>query len=353
MKTSPARVRLGAGRTIAWTGLSLVRVLAVALCSASASCGSEPLPSTELLGCADQPVVYGIDDREEAASVPEPWHGLAEATAIALIDPDVYASLARDPSLASRHAAGAELELCPGERFAEQPSLSDCSGILLTPDLVLTAAHCLEDASSCSEYLYVRHYVASAEGVWAGFEGAEVNRCKNTVARLEGVQPDGSFIDAALIRLAAPASPPSASRNVPVRTDAARAGEGLLLIGHPLGLPLKVSGGGDVIEPRAQQHDYFGAELDSFEGSSGGGVFDLSGALLGTVVAGQDDFVFDSAKQCYRTRVAESDASQHRYEQVTYVATALRAMCAAGATEACEVLGAAATAAAAGCNARP
>src|SRR5919106_5188121 len=38
---------------------------------------------------------------------------------------------------------GEDCDLCPSERFREQPSGSFCSGVLVAPDVIATAGHCI------------------------------------------------------------------------------------------------------------------------------------------------------------------------------------------------------------------
>ena len=39
---------------------------------------------------------------------------------------------------------GEDCNLCPSERFREQPIGSFCSGVLVAPDVIATAGHCIE-----------------------------------------------------------------------------------------------------------------------------------------------------------------------------------------------------------------
>ena len=58
-------------------------------------------------------------------------------------------------------------------------------------------------------------------------------------------------------------------------------------MGHPSGLPLKVTAGATV---RSHKRDFYVANLDSFEGNSGSPVFNENYEVAGILVRGEVDF---------------------------------------------------------------
>lgn len=67
-------------------------------------------------------------------------------------------------------------------------------------------------------------------------------------------------------------------------------GEELYMIGHPLGLPKKLTYGGKVVNPKAT-HKLFSTDLDSFAGNSGSPVFRVSNnKMVGILKGGFQNF---------------------------------------------------------------
>ena len=67
-----------------------------------------------------------------------------------------------------------------------------------------------------------------------------------------------------------------------------------MVIGHPVGLPLKISAGASVRD--ASKVGYFVADLDTFGGNSGSPVFNTATKLIeGILVRGDDDFLASPA----------------------------------------------------------
>jgi V8-like Glu-specific endopeptidase len=70
-----------------------------------------------------------------------------------------------------------------------------------------------------------------------------------------------------------------------------------VVIGHPTGLPTKVSAGANV---RSVNDVYFVANLDTFGGNSGSAVFNAeTGEIEGILVRGERDYRYNSARGCY------------------------------------------------------
>jgi len=88
----------------------------------------------------------------------------------------------------------------------------------------------------------------------------------------------------------------------------------LFIIGSPSGLPLKVAGGANV---RKNTHPYFfSANLDSFQGNSGSGVFSAtSGIIEGILVRGEQDYVLNKEKGCVEAKKCTDNSC--RGEDVT------------------------------------
>jgi MYXO-CTERM domain-containing protein len=103
----------------------------------------------------------------------------------------------------------------------------------------------------------------------------------------------------------------------------------LVINGYPTGLPLKIDDGANVRDARADTLDFFVANLDTFGGNSGSGVFDdTTKQLVGILVRGEVDYVFDPEAECDRVNVCPNDGCSG--EDSTYAFRALEALCASG-----------------------
>jgi hypothetical protein len=291
--------------------MGAIGVLAVACIDTSES---------EAAGVARQPIVYGTDDRVEAP------YGDVPASIVALIPHATLTALADggvQPSFEQTH------QTCPGERFAEQPAIANCSGVLIAPDLLVTAAHCLELVPSCSDYAYVRNYALQVDGGLPMLGHLDQVGCDSVIVQTHTSIIDDRYLDFAVIRLDRAISPfePSA-----LRTARPRTGEAVTAIGANGGLPFKAARG-TVRDVRAAD-DYFEYNADIFVGGSGSGVFDDGGALLGIEVRGGVDFEL-TAEGCYRSRIVPEDHAD--IEQANTLSSILDGLCAvAPELDACE-----------------
>ncbi len=190
-------------------------------------------------------------------------------------------------------------DLCPGERFADQPSGASCSGALVGEDLVMTAGHCIKDEASCQNTKFIFGFRLNKSGEFPETASkGEVYGCKRLVKQaLTTTTPalifhnlfnGGPGPDYALVQL---------DRKVPNhkplginRGKAVSAGNPLFILGHPMGLPLKVSGNAKVRDTSARY--FFLSDLDSFAGNSGSAVFNGRTKLIeGILVRGDKDFL--------------------------------------------------------------
>jgi len=200
--------------------------------------------------------------------------------------------------------------VCDEEPLAHEVSLSKCSGVLVGPDLMVTAKHCL-DAVSCDQMVVVSHFdeMLMPEDSW-GFEG---RRCTRVLAADAG-------LDTAVVELEPTQDPrvPVASVRVETVTQTTRA----ILVSHPLGTSTKVDL--DVqVRPSARSPDLMWFRGDAFQGSSGGGVFDENGQLVGIVTTGLIDLSYDRDAGCMRILRSESEG----FERLASVRSVLQEAC--------------------------
>ena len=270
-------------------------------------------------------VVYdAFDSQEYSETTSENIAKLVMKSVVALIG---RASLTQfTDGTVGYHASSAQeiFGLCGSERWAAQPSLAACSGVLVANDLVLTAGHCLPAGhASCMDIDAVFGWVISGDSPPSLFAQESVYHCRRIVAQQEF--RDGDIIrDYALFQL--DRSVESRYHDV-VTVNMERTmmkDDAVLNIGTPLGVPMKIDAGGVVVIGGTHEEGYFVATTDSFERSSGSPVFGLDSlALVGIVVEGERDFVVDG--DCRRAR--RCSYSSCAGETIAYVAAIISAVC--------------------------
>ena len=216
---------------------------------------------------------------------------------------------------------GDALGLCPGEKFRDQFVGAFCSGSLVGEDLVITAGHCVKDETGCADTRLVFGFLVNSAGGTGPSTVAksEVYKCAKIVKRFLGGEPGsanpaGQALgpDYALIQLDRKVK---GHKPLPINRGALAKGAKVFVIGHPVGLPLKVAGDASVRD--ASKKGYFVADLDTFGGNSGSPVFNASTKKIeGILVRGDTDFV-KSPAGC--TTMATYEQTGGRGEDVTKI----------------------------------
>jgi hypothetical protein len=272
--------------------------------------------------------IFGNDDRTELHAVADPGVRAAADAVVALVDNN---QLDCDASRTTCNLTTAPLsavfegpdgQLCADEPFAEQPTAALCTGFLIAPDLVATAGHCI-DEPRCPFTGLVFGFAIGTPGGEASTSGLETYRCSEVVESVVhyGFESDGAFQDAAdyaVVRLDRPV--PNRAPLVLRREPRVAVGDGLVVMGHPFGLPLKVADGGEV---RSIAGTFFQTNLDISEGNSGSPVLDLDSLeVVGILVRGAQDLAFDEEQQCFHSaRYTDADGELQRFAQATHAGT--------------------------------
>lgn len=237
-----------------------------------------------------QKAIYHLDDRKEVREI------LSDASlrksAGAVVSLFHFSRIVSLPdgktSKIVRKMYGTEFRLCDTERFYTQPCSAFCSGVLVAPDIIATAGHCIDTASKGSppikDIRFVFGYwmrdettaelVISNEEIYSGKLIKRVYTLSNQ--------------DWALVKLDR-----SVANHEPVpirRTAKISDTEDVYVIGHPCGLPAKFADGATVRSN--SDKDFFVANLDTYAGNSGSPVFNRSThEVEGILVRGEKDFV--------------------------------------------------------------
>ncbi len=266
--------------------------------------------------------IYGDDGRRDYFEADSKLQSLADST-VALVeksdtrDTFEWLGLVKPQVHLRSPVYGRQAELCKEERFFDQRMAAFCSGALVGPDLVLTAGHCITDDTSCAGTEFVFGFTIKEKGAKTPrrIPKGDVYGCKTLIART----PVTSGADYALIRLDRPVS-----GHAPMKVNRSKAlitqGTPLVVIGHPMGLPTKVTLGAKVWDPTPS--GYFTSDADTFAGSSGSPVLNANTGLIeGILVRGGKDFEVDWTRGCSRAYVCNSTSATEtcRGEDITKI----------------------------------
>lgn len=288
------------------------------------ACGAEePGPGWALpLGALEQAFINGEDDRLEYFELEdESAQVLMEQSVVALL-PDALARPLARGNLGVLTTWGENHDLCEDEPFGDQPAAAFCSGVLVDWDLVLTSGHCV-NVFPLSRIRAAFGFYFRAPGELA-LTSRDVYGVAEVVLARDEVTPTGERLDYAWLRLAEPASSPQLPVAVRARASDLEVGESIIAINAGGGVPFKHDGGGRIRDRRGGLNDYFVADTDTSEGSSGGPAFDEELKLVGTLARGAPDYV-PTAEGCVRTD-RESDPALAR-EQFTYAFRSVEGLC--------------------------
>ncbi len=239
-----------------------------------------------LFPSSGQAAIFGADDRLPLPPG-SPQYEASRSVALAILSSNFEESapgkLKLDPGSLSKY-------VCEDEKFSSEPSMSyACTGFLVGPDLIATAGHCMvntgesrnEKENYCEAYSWLFDYRNGPDGK-VELENVPADRlykCKQIIYAIkEETEP---YRDFALVQL---------DREVKDRTPfslaTGPAQQGVYhMIGHPLGLPLKLSRHAFILK-NDRYRESFLTNLDAFEGNSGSPVFNRSGAVAGILVGG-------------------------------------------------------------------
>ncbi|NHA03491.1 trypsin-like peptidase domain-containing protein [Mucilaginibacter sp. HC2] len=177
---------------------------------------------------------------------------------------------------------GAIYQLCPGEAFKDQPVLGTGTAMVTGKMEMLTASHVF--AGSLSNYAVVF--------------GFEIYNKTGGLKQL--ISTDSVFFPKKIMRSSAELdiSMFSVDRELPApplvwsTVVNPRLSDQVYMIGHPYGLPKKVSANASIVANN--ELAFFYTSLDAFEGNSGSPVFDLNNnQVIGILVGGETDFIWN------------------------------------------------------------
>ncbi|HSR95510.1 MAG TPA: serine protease [Kofleriaceae bacterium] len=298
--------------------------LAAGLACLAASCVDPSPPRTR---AARDAVIYGEDSRLDVYAVDDPAIAqMTVASTVAFMSAEHLVPIGGGAIAIAADTLAASNNLCPDQAFASQPAAAACSGVLIDDQLVLTAGHCVSEDATCDDQQLVFGYAITARTGAIAIADDAIYRCKSVPLRRHGVDADGRRWDVGFIELDRPVG--AERRPVAIAGEAPPLGSGVVVIGYPSGLPAKVDAGAGLLSARPCM-DYFTIDSDTFQSSSGSGVFDEHGRLVGIFARGGSDYAFDAERGCAVARRVEV-ADPADAEQASYVGPAIAALCATG-----------------------
>jgi V8-like Glu-specific endopeptidase len=237
--------------------------------------------------------IYGEDNRKDVfAETNNMWVELSLSTA-ALVERNNI-QIQGDVAIISAKSLGDMYRLCPGEKFSKQPTAANCSGTLVAPDRILTAAHCYDlPQKICKDYVWVFDYKATKandSSITVGLD--KVYNCQNVIHKEMNLKQG---IDQAIIKLDRPVLDRNFAK-LKSREDI-KLNDPLVLIGHPSGLPTKIAGDAYILKFLKNS---FVSNVDAFSVNSGSGVFNAhDGQYVGILSSGRQDY--DGLGSCTTT----------------------------------------------------
>ena len=249
-------------------------------------------------------VIYGIDDRKDLYEVNNSLIKNLSNSVVVKIDNSNMIQTNNGFELVDHKLEQSYGSMCKSEKYLNQNNAGDCSGFLLDQDTIVTAGHCIEKDSECSDHKWVFGFaVDSADKKHFSFKNDDVYQCEKILARTftdEGM-------DFAVVKLTRPV----VGRNfLKTRTEGKISEDSkLVVLGHPFGLPLKVTPNAFIRNNSLDE--FFVINSDTFRGNSGSPVIDLTTGLVeGIIVRGDSDFKSSETEPCYGANVNSEDGGR-------------------------------------------
>jgi len=245
-----------------------------------------------------QKVIYGVDDRNDVYEVSDLKLLKDADSVVALISTDDITDNGDGTSTLSGPTLGDRNDLCDSEPFRDQPSIAFCSGFLVDPSIVVTAAHCVNSGNLNTTRFVFDFEMSDENTATTTISNSEIYRGVRILGRQIGIEGT----DWAIVQLDRPVL------NHPYvkirRTGKIPDNQSVHVIGHPSGIPKKIAGGSNVRDNTPSR--YFVANLDTYGGNSGSPVFNSSThEAEGILVRGETDYVFNGS--CYVSNVCPAN----------------------------------------------
>lgn len=251
--------------------------------------------------------IYNIDSRAavDALTAPEL---LTFVDSVAIIVQTFRIKMSEQgTSVITSNSAGNILGLCIEEKFRDDLMLGECSGFLISDQLLVTAGHCIKTDSDCSQKSFIFGHTSSQQ---AEFSTSEIYKCSRVVNRLQK-----DLGDLVLVELDRPVISREGTRRFkapeledPLSEKYSKLSE-IVSMGHPLGTRMKAAPLEKLFTPDSDH--FFRAHLDVAQGASGSPLFNqTTGVVHGVLVGGSNDFTWDKKANCARSHICTDDSCE-------------------------------------------
>lgn len=227
--------------------------------------------------------IFGLDDRI-SIKAGSPGSDLARSTAVAVLSSNIEESQGESFRLLTDKMSDL---LCGSQRFSNQSSLSyACSGFLVGPNLIATAGHCMvntgesrnETETYCKAFSWLFDYTEELNT--AKVPRKNLYRCKRVIYAVKDEK--APYRDYALVELDRPVV---GRKPFKLASQEVSSTDRFKMIGHPLGLPAKMSLNGRILINTSKRGSFL-TNLDAFEGNSGSAVLNQRNEVVGILVGG-------------------------------------------------------------------
>ncbi len=231
--------------------------------------------------------VYGMDNREGSSDSKWLYQDIGRSTVAKFYNFQLVSFDSENYIYSGKTLE--ESGFCADVQFSNQTTQSQCSGFLVADDIIVTAGHCITDSEECLNTSWVFDYTDESDKNRL-IPKKNAYRCKKVLAQNYFLKNDFAVIQLERV----------VTNRIPLKYRSNKAlkkiTDQMLLIGHPLGLPQKISFGGKIVSSDAK---YIVTDLDAFGGNSGSAVVNQNSLLIeGILVSGAIDKYYDEDNKC-------------------------------------------------------
>lgn len=231
----------------------------------------------------EQRIVYGFDDRENTPDTASYSNAVA---GLLLSRNFVNASVFPSASYRFGYIGTRACSLCTNERFYGEPQAPFCTGVLLAPDTLATARHCLQGLPNGKAFAVFG--MTNGRMFSDGLEWREIHYNES-----RAVHADLSYVTLT------PAMPEGIA--LPRGALPPVEGDMLSLVGHSMGLTMKTASNARVLRVDADGRR-FTVAADAYVGNSGSPLIRIdTGEVFGILSTGNTDFLMNNG--CCTSRV--------------------------------------------------
>jgi len=256
----------------------------------------------------DPKVIYGADDRIDVFQETDPDQLARVRATCGLLRSSNLMDNGDGTYTINAGSYAVSRNLCPSEPFASQPAAMFCTGFMVGSKRIATAGHCLDETSLADTALVFGFEMLDADTPATTVNADQVYFPTTIIS-----QANDGALDYCVVDVDRDITSPGASP-LPLRTEGAvTLGQQVGVIGHPVGIPMKIAFGASTVVTVNDAPNYFEANLDTYGGNSGSPVFDqATGLVEGILVFGASDFITaeENGEPCQVSSVLDDSAGQ-------------------------------------------